>query len=406
MNADQKKDAYYESSTVIFPLQINKKGEDLWNNMEELNDGIKEALSSFTMDREFTWKRIVDDNDKALKNSNHHAIARSNAFENKLNLESYDEAFTPEVVDALYSSNNTVLHYIAQCGETTAIDRNVLGIAKVGNRLRILPCSGKEEILFEVRKIRLAATIFGTCLMILELHQNNSEKNIDINEDYWDIGAICESLGVIKSNKKMRVLYPTKCHSYMAGLVWRNDITTPLMEFGRTSIRKTVPLCSREMMNKDIERFFGKTFECFWIGILQKTVAMYISSWAGSKKVSNREFNSVYEAYVTFDNQVNFLEVSFNAEIQQEYEAIKGNMSIEDTVEKLIRQIDALHSINLNKQDEKRNIILAFITVLSLVTGCMQVTESFGPTPNIAANIIAGAASLIIGLVLFFCFVK
>lgn len=79
--------------------------------------------------------------------------------------------------------------------------------------------------------------------MILELHQNNSEKNIDINEDYWDIGAICESLGVIKSNKKMRVLYPTKCHSYMAGLVWRNDITTPLMEFGRTSIRKTVPLC-------------------------------------------------------------------------------------------------------------------------------------------------------------------
>ncbi|WP_024865402.1 hypothetical protein [Butyrivibrio sp. FCS014] len=57
MNADQKKDAYYESSTVIFPLQINKKGEDLWNNMEELNDGIKEALSSFTMDREFTWKK-------------------------------------------------------------------------------------------------------------------------------------------------------------------------------------------------------------------------------------------------------------------------------------------------------------------------------------------------------------
>ncbi|WP_207640361.1 hypothetical protein [Butyrivibrio sp. FCS014] len=122
------------------------------------------------------------------------------------------------------------------------------------------------------------------------------------------------------------------------------------------------------------------------------------------RRYQNREFNSVYEAYVTFDNQVNFLEVSFNAEIQQEYEAIKGNMSIEDTVEKLIRQIDALHSINLNKQDEKRNIILAFITVLSLVTGCMQVTESFGPTPNIAANIIAGAASLIIGLVLFFLF--
>lgn len=64
------------------------------------------------------------------------------------------------MVDALYSSNNTVLHYIAQCGETTAIDRNVLGIAKVGNRLRILPCSGKEEILFEVRKIRLACYHF------------------------------------------------------------------------------------------------------------------------------------------------------------------------------------------------------------------------------------------------------
>ena len=81
-------------------------------------------------------------------------------------------------------------------------------------------------------------------------------------------------------------------------------------------------------------------------------------------------------------------------------------MEIDNNIEKLSRQIEALRSINLNKKDDKRNIILAFISVLSLVTGCMQVTESFGATPNVCANIIAGAASIVIGLILFFIFIK
>lgn len=403
VNSNQKTEANYESRTVVLPIQLNIEGKDLWKNLRELDEGIRETLSSFTIGKEFTWKRVVDDTTEHPKSNE---IIKSNAFENESNLQLYYQNFTPEVADTLYGNADRILHFIAQCGNKANIDEKILGIAKADNGLEIASCADGHTIMFEIRKIRLSATVFGTCLLTIESHQNSTTdgKGIILNDDYWNIESICNSLG-IKSNEKLRVSYPTKCHSYMASLVWRKDITAVKMEYGKKSICKEIPLCFEDM-TKDIEYFFGITFECFWIGILQKTVAMYISSWASSRRTLNREFDSVYEAYVLFDNQFNFLEVSFNPKTQQEYEVIKANMNNEDTVEKLIRQIEALHSINLNKQDGKRNIILAFITMLSLVIGCMQVAESFGPNPSIAANVISGVVSFAIGLVLFFFFVK
>ena len=396
--------SYMESITVILPFQINKKDTDIWKSTSEISTYLEKELKPFMIGKKFSWKKIENDNDNA--------IGVEKAFENQTNLQMFHQNFTPEVAETIYNSSQKIIHLIATLGNESikeTIKEGTLGFAKVGNKIQIVSCEKENHVLYKIRKIHISATVFGSCLLIIEMYQKiiKDKQEILTEQDYWDIENICKSIGIV-SNEKTEISFPTRCHPYIAKLSWEDSGDTDVRtDYEKMSVHRIVLHDNNyEEMEKDIIQFFSKTFECFWINALQKTVAMYISSWAGSDKITHKSFVDIYEAYVLFDNQFNFLEVSFNPEIQKEYQIIKDSMEIDNNIEKLSRQIEALRSINLNKKDDKRNVILAFISVLSLITGCMQVTESFGATPNICANIIAGGASIIIGLVLFFIFVK
>lgn len=389
----------YESMTVILPFQINRIGTDIWRNTEELSNWLGKELNQFRIGKSFKWKKI----DAKAEN----AIGLEKAFENSVNLKMFYQNFTPEVAETLYSSSQKIIHFIATLGKES-IKEKILGIVKIDNKVEIISCQSNSDNSYKIRKIHIVATIFGSCMLIIELHQKSIKKKDEIitENDYWDIENICKSFGIAPS-ERTKITFPTICYPYIAKLLWSEDCKECKTKYGKMSIYRTLPYSTdRENVNKDIVDFFSKTFECFWINVLQKSVAMYISSWASSEWNSQSSLRDIYEAYVIFDNQFNFLEISFNPIIQGEYKDIKDCMEIDSTLYKLSRQIDALYSINVNKKDEKRNIILAFFSALSLVTGCMQVVESFNEKPNICANITVGLISLIIGVVLFIYFIK
>lgn len=393
-----------ESMTVILPFQINKIGTDIWKDTAELSKYLEKELKSFTIGENLNWKKIGNDDENA--------IGIEKAFENSNNLQVFYEEFTPEVAETLYISSKKIIHFIATLGTETVnetIKEGILGFAKINNKVQIVGCDKCSNALYGIRKIHISATVFGSCLLIIETYPKsyNYGKDVLTEKDYWDISSICKSIGIM-SNERIRLSFPTRCHPYMAKMMWENngksDIKTA---YEKMSVCRVISHNDNYIgMESDILQFFSKTFECFWVNVLQKTVAMYISSWAGSEKTMHKSLGDIYEAYVLFDNQFNFLEVSFNPEIQSEYESIKERMEIDNNIEKISRQIEALRSINLNKKDDKRNVILAFISVISLVTGCMQVTESFGATPSVFANIFAGVGSIVVGLILFLIFIK
>ena len=393
-----------ESMTVILPFQINKKGTDIWKSTVEISSYLENELNPFTIGKYFKWKKIENNNDNA--------IGVEKAFENQTNIQMFYQDFTPEVAETLYNSSQKIAHFIAITGAEEikeTIREGTLGFAKNNGRIQIASCEKENNVLYKIRKMHISATVFGSCLLIIEMYRKNifCDNDILTEQDHWDIESICNSVG-INSNEKAIVTFPTRCHPYIAKLSWeKQDKAEIVTKYEKMNVYRRISyIDTYNGMDNDIVQFFSKSFECFWINALQKTVAMYISSWAGANRITHKSFVDIYEAYVLFDNQFNFLEVSFNPEIQNEYQSIKESMEIDNNIEKLSRQIEALRSINLNKKDDKRNIILAFISVLNLVTGCMQVTESFGATPNVCANIIAGAASIVIGLILFFIFIK
>ena len=393
---------YTKSMTVILPVQINKVGTDIWRNTNELYTLLNSELQIPNMSENYGWKGVKSIDAETSEN----IIDLKQAFESETNFYGFYQDFTPEVSKNLYSNSSQLVHFIYSNGEKL-IKEDTIGLVRDNEEIKVTAFGSSDNLLYSIRKIRMIVTIFGSCLLIIELHKKIISDGEDTiaEDDTWNIEQICSTLG-IKSTPKMLVSFPTKCHPFEASLIWRADVIDNVVFYEKTRIYKIASYVDDDKMQNDILQFFGRSFECYWMCVMQKIVAMYISSWAGSSNSAGHNFSKLYEAYVLFNNQFNFFEVSLNSNIQDEYERIKDKMRIDDNIDKLIRQVDALFSMNSSKKEEKRNVILAFISVLSLVAGCMQVTESFGESPNLIANIASGIISLIIGLIFFFSFIK
>ena len=95
------------SFTVTIPVQINEKGKNIWDGIDDFTEALDRILKLTGSTPGFRWKRVGEEANNDI------VITKLEAFERNYNLDQFQSNFANEVFNTVYDCKKPkIVHYI------------------------------------------------------------------------------------------------------------------------------------------------------------------------------------------------------------------------------------------------------------------------------------------------------